>query len=411
MKGFMGEVLHLVLAGIALLIIIMIGAKLYGIFLSDGIHPASQLNYERFTSTVEYFLESEEKYIAKEMPFYIKNGYGLIAIDINADKSSNLFEPGSPIELKYEDLGCKTGGCICLVEEKSKILACSSILENNIYFISPTIFNGKGYSGSTRLKNSLPYGYSGSYTTLTDFDLINILIEKIDLNGNIVIRTTPIKENNNDVKGLTRTEINSMTALLTKCSNDILDSSESDIDCGGSCPIFCSIGRKCQRDYDCITNYCNPSSKLCGCIGDDDCQDGEGCRRSDRICVPHCEDESWSISQGEINIDCGGPCDACKCIIGKFKRDFVYYDDGTPVSFDIREYKWLYSLVKNPQYSDFKEVTELDLPGDENSFINSFAKYLIETYPNPLVSRDDIKGTEDFIKNCTAQGYKITVES
>jgi hypothetical protein len=43
------------------------------------------------------------------------------------------------------------------------------------------------------------------------------------------------------------------------CSNSVVDGSESDTDCGGSCATKCSVDKKCNSDSDCATGRCtNP---------------------------------------------------------------------------------------------------------------------------------------------------------
>lgn len=39
------------------------------------------------------------------------------------------------------------------------------------------------------------------------------------------------------------------------CSNDKLDASETDIDCGGDCNP-CALGKKCLDNLDCKSSYC-----------------------------------------------------------------------------------------------------------------------------------------------------------
>ncbi len=82
-----------------------------------------------------------------------------------------------------------------------------------------------------------------------------------------------------------------LKALATTCTNGILDSSETDIDCGGNC-LGCTVGLKCSAGKDCAENYC----------------DNKVCKK------PLCTD---NIKNGfESDIDCGGSsCSSCS--IGK----------------------------------------------------------------------------------------------
>ncbi len=63
---------------------------------------------------------------------------------------------------------------------------------------------------------------------------------------------------------------------------------ETDIDCGGSICKPCDIGKSCQINSDCETNYCNPNL-VCS--------------------IPSCTD-GWQ-NQNEKGIDCGGVCPKC----------------------------------------------------------------------------------------------------
>ncbi len=46
------------------------------------------------------------------------------------------------------------------------------------------------------------------------------------------------------------------------CFDSLLNSNETDIDCGGDLCPSCDIGQRCELDRDCITNFCS-SSKVC----------------------------------------------------------------------------------------------------------------------------------------------------
>lgn len=79
---------------------------------------------------------------------------------------------------------------------------------------------------------------------------------------------------------------------LTSCTNGILDGDETDVDCGGNCPP-CADGKKCIKNSDCYSDYCNPLG-ICS--------------------VPTCFD---GFKNGnETDVDCGGDCPT-KCAAGK----------------------------------------------------------------------------------------------
>ncbi|MFH1849938.1 MAG: Ig-like domain-containing protein [archaeon] len=73
---------------------------------------------------------------------------------------------------------------------------------------------------------------------------------------------------------------------IPRCDDLILNADETDIDCGGSCPL-CSVGKRCFADSDCATEWCH--------LG--------------RCALPSCND--GVKNQDEEGVDCGGPCEPC----------------------------------------------------------------------------------------------------
>lgn len=104
------------------------------------------------------------------------------------------------------------------------------------------------------------------------------------------------------------------------CSDDALNGTETDVDCGGGCP-GCSLGQMCVLDSDCFSQVCLDG--VCaerdvplGC--DDGMQNGE-----------------------ETGVDCGGPCVACGVVcIGEHARwnpddaqmNIEFFADGRAVT-------------------------------------------------------------------------------
>src|SRR5262249_7904687 len=118
------------------------------------------------------------------------------------------------------------------------------------------------------------------------------------------------------------------------------DGSETDSDCGGSCP-GCAVGLKCNVDADCSTNACDALSMLCvasqcadhqkdGAETDLDCGGGTGpscatglkcdvyadcastaCDAVSKLCVmDQCADHQKDGA--ETDVDCGGgTCPTC----------------------------------------------------------------------------------------------------
>ena len=103
------------------------------------------------------------------------------------------------------------------------------------------------------------------------------------------------------------------------CEDGVLNGDESDIDCGGSCPL-CPIGGDCDGPSDCGSGVCDAGS----CVAAASCEDG--------------------VENGdETGVDCGGPaCEACPngegcidpddCVTGNCEVDTCYpeptCDDG-----------------------------------------------------------------------------------
>ncbi len=128
----------------------------------------------------------------------------------------------------------------------------------------------------------------------------------------------------------------------TSCSDVKQNGDESDVDCGGTRCDKCIEGKKCVFDVDCLTNYCDPITKICKatcidtiknqdesdvdcggatcgkcvngktCNGNTDCQSSR-CDSSTKTCVS-CTDGFKNYD--EIDIDCGGSCPT-KCVDGK----------------------------------------------------------------------------------------------
>jgi hypothetical protein len=141
------------------------------------------------------------------------------------------------------------------------------------------------------------------------------------------------------------------TCMPDQCSDGRQNGDETDVDCGGSCPMGCDDGEGCLVDDDCISMNCNPGQMICqgqpacddrmqngdetdvDCGGScpDDCDDGEGCLVGDDcisgvcdpdmlVCMaPACDD--GVMNGDETDLDCGGACgNTCEtgedCLIG-----------------------------------------------------------------------------------------------
>lgn len=112
--------------------------------------------------------------------------------------------------------------------------------------------------------------------------------------------------------------------IPVSCTNDVKDSDESDIDCGGICPD-CENGKTCLAYNDCLSQFCNVDT-CAACTGDPDCAsapdtwcdvaidegtcvakraDGEACQAVNQCSSGACADGVC------CNSACTGACQAC----------------------------------------------------------------------------------------------------
>ncbi len=80
--------------------------------------------------------------------------------------------------------------------------------------------------------------------------------------------------------------------LSATCSDGVQNGSESDVDCGSSCP--CEAGRRCTWDGECASGVCDEDAQTC--------------------LAPTCSD--GVMNADETDVDCGGGC-AAKCNEGQ----------------------------------------------------------------------------------------------
>ena len=116
-----------------------------------------------------------------------------------------------------------------------------------------------------------------------------------------VVHVTPDSDYSTISPGETRSDVgfcankvgsNGLAELLfvtgtMSCGDGIQNSSETDVDCGGSICTGCADGWTCEIDDDCLSETCQG-----GVCGTADCSDG-------------------IRNQGETGVDCGGPCPDC----------------------------------------------------------------------------------------------------
>jgi hypothetical protein len=89
-----------------------------------------------------------------------------------------------------------------------------------------------------------------------------------------------------------------MTCVYNHCYDHKLDSTETDLDCGGGTCAGCALGKGCRLDADCTSEAC----------------DGMALKCVSNTCADHRQDAM------ETDVDCGGPvCSACqvgmKCLV------------------------------------------------------------------------------------------------
>jgi hypothetical protein len=126
------------------------------------------------------------------------------------------------------------------------------------------------------------------------------------------------------------------------CGNSQLDTGETDVDCGGpDCPA-CADTLQCLENDDCKSGVCDPTEGTCTAPACDDavkngsetdvdcggscpngCAEGKGCTEDDDCkggdcdgtkCLATCTDEQKNGT--ETDVDCGGSC-TTKCAVGK----------------------------------------------------------------------------------------------
>jgi len=114
---------------------------------------------------------------------------------------------------------------------------------------------------------------------------------------------------------------NTCTVIEDSCSNNKLDALETDIDCGGTCPL-CRLGDKCKANTDCISSTTCQSGK---CQTPNEDTDGDGIKDQQDNCP---NDEN--ADQGDVDGDAIG--DVC---------DEDNDNDGLPDSFEQRYFDCL----------------------------------------------------------------------
>jgi hypothetical protein len=136
-------------------------------------------------------------------------------------------------------------------------------------------------------------------------------------------------------------DLTAKTCSIPTCTDKVKNGTETDTDCGGDTCGPCDTGKVCLASTDCISNICDSTSETCSapsCIDEvmngtetdidcggktcDPCEDDQGClagtdctslvcdSTSETCSAPSCTDEVKNDT--ETDIDCGGDtCEAC----------------------------------------------------------------------------------------------------
>ena len=83
--------------------------------------------------------------------------------------------------------------------------------------------------------------------------------------------------------------------MAPTCTDTVKNGAETDVDCGGTCTTKCANSKGCQAHTDCTSTYCSPAMF---------CDNEPG----------HCTTKSKDGDESDV--DCGGSCKA-KCALGK----------------------------------------------------------------------------------------------
>jgi len=137
--------------------------------------------------------------------------------------------------------------------------------------------------------------YNGSNHLIQTEDLsadsegeFNDKIDDVHLNENLTYSIKVYAVDNVGWNSSEQTRSGLIAEEQTSCNNNVKDSGETDIDCGGDCDS-CSLGGRCKINSDCTSNFCNPSG---------------------RCALSNCSDKL--LGSNEADVDCGGNCSA-KC--------------------------------------------------------------------------------------------------
>ncbi len=167
------------------------------------------------------------------------------------------------------------------------------------------------------------------------------------------------KKNTDCKSGNCESSSGKCTEVLDECSNNRLDVSETDIDCGGTCPA-CSVGKSCDSNSDCIsTAECRGGACTLRQVD----SDGDGIFDDDDNCPEIPNDDQADVDEDGIGDGCDPDSD----------------NDGLPDSFE-------------QKYFDCVTCAEPNDDPDGDTLTNS-EEYTYNT--NPMNSDSDRDGYTD----------------
>lgn len=104
--------------------------------------------------------------------------------------------------------------------------------------------------------------------------------------------TSPSSSGPSSEQGTSSASSSSQSSTQDSCKDGLVNSNETDVDCGGpACPA-CEDGRRCIIHLDCVSQNCRDGSCVSdqqpACIKDEDCQDDSPCTQ-DRCVAQRCQ--------------------------------------------------------------------------------------------------------------------------
>lgn len=86
-----------------------------------------------------------------------------------------------------------------------------------------------------------------------------------------------------------------MMPLTNACEDGVISGTESDVDCGGTCMTKCAGGATCNTGADCMSTFCNGTTRAC--------------------VATQCEDAVKAADESDV--DCGGSSSCARCAVGQ----------------------------------------------------------------------------------------------